>query len=96
MRFMAQRAADRFGPIAEALGVGFNEADSRVSALACAERIDAFIARLGVARRLRDVGVPADELGEVAGVVHGIMEGAHALDTPAAREEIEALLRAAY
>ena len=93
---MAQRAPDRFRPIAEALGVGVIEADTRASAVACADRIESFISRLGVARRLRDVGVPLDEIGAVADVVHRTMEGAHAVDGAVTREEIVALLTAAY
>jgi hypothetical protein len=37
----------------------------------------ALIASLDVPQRLRDVGVPASGLGDVARVVHGLMDGPH-------------------
>ena len=96
MRFMAQRAPARFQSIAGALGVDFVEAEAKRSAQACADRIESFVAALGLPQRLRDVGVPIAQIGEVAVVVHGIMEGAHAVDGIVTCAEIEALLMAAY
>jgi alcohol dehydrogenase len=78
MRFMAGLAAERFRPIAEGFGVAFDPADPKRAALACADRAAAFIAQFDVPQRLRDVGVPRDELAEVAGVVHDVMDAAHA------------------
>lgn len=96
MRFMAQLAPDRFGPIAAACGVTFDTAAPGPAALACADHVARFIAGLGLPTRLRDVGVPAEEIGEVAGVVHGIMEDAGIVGRHVSRAELTALLTRAY
>src|SRR5262249_19394093 len=54
MRFMADRAPERFGPIAAGLGLPFDVDRPRDSARACADRVAAFIAQFDVPRRLRD------------------------------------------
>lgn len=96
MRFMADLAPERFAPIASACGVSPAQAGPRETALACADRIAAFIAELGLPTRLRDVGVPASEIGAVAAVVHGLMEDAGIVGRPVARNEIERLLMNAF
>jgi len=96
MRFMAALAPDRFGPIAAACGVPFDAAAPGSAALACADHVARFVARLGLPTRLRDVGVPSDELDDVAGVVHGIMEDAGIVGTHVSRAELTALLTRAY
>jgi alcohol dehydrogenase len=96
MRFMADVAPERFGPIAEGLGVPFDAAAPRPSALACADRVAAFIAQFGVPMRLRDAGVLRDESGDIAGVVHEAMERAQVVGRPLALAELTALLSAAY
>jgi alcohol dehydrogenase class IV len=96
MRFMADLAPERFAPIAAACAVPFDAANPRASALACADRLASFIASLGVPTRLRDVGVPEAELGQVAAVVHGIMEDAAIVGRPVELSELEGLLRKAF
>jgi alcohol dehydrogenase class IV len=96
MRFMAEIAADRFGPIAAGLGIPFDAAAPRHAALACADRIERFIAGFNMPMRLRDTGVPETELGDVANIVHGAMERAGVADRPISREEIRGVLQRAY
>jgi alcohol dehydrogenase len=96
MRFMAALAPERFRPIAEGFGVAFDPAEPRRAALACADHAAAFIAQFDVPQRLRDVGVPRDELGEVAGVVHDVMDAAHVVDRLVTKDDIVTLLTNAY
>jgi alcohol dehydrogenase len=96
MRFMAGLAPERFKPIAEGFGVAFDHADSTHAALACADRVAAFIAQFDVPQRLRDVGVPRDELAEVAAVVHDVMDAAHVVDRLVTKDDIVTLLTNAY
>ncbi|MGP8188094.1 MAG: iron-containing alcohol dehydrogenase, partial [Terracidiphilus sp.] len=69
MRFMADVAPERFGPIAEGLGVRFDERNARTAAMECAERMAKFIAQFEVPHRLRDAGVPREEIGTIAATV---------------------------
>jgi len=96
MRFMADLASERFRPIAEGFGVAFDPADPRRAALACADRAAAFIAQFDVPQRLRDVGVPRDELAEVAAIVHDVMDAAHVVDRLVTTDDIVTLLTNAY
>jgi len=96
MRFMADRVPERFGPIAAGLGLPFDVDRPRDSALACAERVAAFIAQFDVPRRLRDVHVPQAEAADIAVVVRDAMEEAGALSQAITTEEIAAVLAAAY
>jgi alcohol dehydrogenase len=96
VRFMAHVAPDRFGPIAEGLGVPFDERAPLASALSCADRARDFIARLELPSRLRDVNVPAAELGDIAAVVHEALEEAGAVDRAVSREELLAVLADAF
>jgi alcohol dehydrogenase class IV len=96
MRFMAGFAADRFRPIAEGFGVPFDTAEPTRAALACADRAATFIAQFDVPQRLRDVGVPQDELAEVADVVHEVMDAAHVVDRPVTKDDLVRLLTNAY
>jgi maleylacetate reductase len=96
MRFMADLAPERFRPIAEGFGVAFDAAEPRRAALACADRAAAFIAQFDVPQRLRDVGVPRDELGEVAAIVHDVMDAAHVVDRLITKDDIVTLLTNAY
>jgi alcohol dehydrogenase len=96
MRFMAGLAPERFKPIAEGFGVAFDHADATHAALACADRAAAFIAQFDVPQRLRDVGVPRDELAEVAAIVHDVMDAAHVVDRLVTKEDIVRLLINAY
>ena len=96
MRFMARLAPERFAPIAAACGVPFDAARPNAGALACADRIEAFIGQLGLPTRLRDVGVPAGEIADVAAIVHGHMQAAGIVGRPIAVEEVDGLLRMAF
>jgi alcohol dehydrogenase len=96
MRFMADVAPERFGPIAEGLGLAFDREDPRPSALACANRVAEFIAQFGMPTRLRDVDVPRHEAVDIAGVVHAAMESAQVIGRPLAVAELTSLLSAAY
>ena len=96
MRFMARLAPERFAPIAAACGVPFEPGAASAGASACADRIAGFIAQLGLPMRLRDAGVPPEEIGQVAVVVHGLMEDAGIVGRPVALQEIEVLLQEAF
>jgi alcohol dehydrogenase len=95
MRFMADRVPERFRPIAEGFGLEFDEAHPKTTAMACADRMASFIAQFDVPHRLRDAKVPADEIGDVAGIVHGIMDSAHVVDGAVTRGQLESLLAGA-
>ena len=96
MRFMADIAAQRFGPIAEGLGVKFDPAHARPAALECADRVQRFIAQFDVPHTLKEAGVKHNEIPEIAEPVHSEIEHAKVVDRPVNREEIVALLEAAY
>jgi alcohol dehydrogenase class IV len=96
MRFMARRAPERFAPIAEQFNVPFDAANARDAALACADRMARFIAQFRLPQRLTEVQVPREAIGEVASLVHGHLHIAHAGDSPANREQVEAVLAAAF
>ena len=96
MRFMADLAPERFRPIAEGFGVAFNPTEPRRAALACADGAAAFMAQFDVPQRLRDVGVPRDELAEVAAIVHDVMDAAHVVDRLVTTDDLVTLLTNAY
>jgi alcohol dehydrogenase len=96
MRFMAELAPERFRPIAEGFDVPFDGGDPKRAALACADRAAAFIAQFDLPQRLRDVRVPADELPQVADVVHEVMDAAHVVDRPVTKADLVTLLTNAY
>jgi alcohol dehydrogenase len=96
MRFMADIAPQRFGPIAEGLGVKFDLGSARAGALECADRVQQFIAQFDVPHTLKDAGVKRNEIAEIAAPVHSEIEHAKVVDRPVNREEIVALLESAY
>jgi alcohol dehydrogenase len=96
MRFMAARAPDRFAPIAQAFEVPFDARHATPGALECADRMARFIAQFELPQRLRDVHVPSAEIPDVAGIVSGILETAHAGEAPVTSEQVTSLLTAAY
>ena len=96
MRFMADVAPERFGPIAEGLGVRFDERNPRAAAMECAERMAKFIAQFEVPHRLRDAGVPREEIGTIAATVLDEVERASTVGRPVTRENLVQLLEAAY
>jgi len=96
MRFMAGIAPERFGPIAEGLGVRFNLSNPRPGALECADRVARFIAQFDVPRSLKDAGVPHNEIDQIAAPVLDEVERSKVVDRPVTREDIVSLLEAAY
>jgi alcohol dehydrogenase len=96
MRFMAEAAPFRFESVARGLGVPFNRQDPTASALECADRTAAFIARFQLPVRLRDAGVTTDELPAVAHLVAGLMEQAAVVPRRVTPADVETLLARAY
>ena len=96
MRFMADVAPERFGPIADGLGVAFDPEAPRQSARACASRVAEFIARFDVPVRLRDAAVPEHEAVDIVAVVHDAMERADVVGRPLGVDELASLMSAAY
>jgi alcohol dehydrogenase class IV len=96
MRAIAERAPERFQPIAAALGVPFDRADPRIGARACADAVAALVTRLGLPARLRDVGVPADGLDGVADVVFDVMSQHPRAGCALARADVAGVLTAAF
>lgn len=96
MRFMAGIAPERFGPIAEGMGVRFDLAAARKAALECADRVGDFIGHFGLPHTLSQAGVKREELPEIADTVLAEVEHSKVVDRPVTRKEIIALLEAAY
>jgi len=96
MRFMAEMAPQRFGPIANGYGIPFDAANPMPAALACADRTAKFIGQFDVARTLRDAGAPKNEVAEIAGTIEHHFARMNVVDRPVTRAEILALLDAAY
>ncbi len=96
MRFMAEVAADRFGPIAEGFGVRFDVRSPRSAALECADRAAKFIGEFEVPTRLRDVGVPREEISRIAGTVLEEVKRANTVGVDVTLEQLIAILDAAY
>jgi alcohol dehydrogenase len=96
MRFMADVAADRFGPIAEGFGVRFDAQNPRSAALECADRTAKFIGKFEVPMRLRDVGVPREEISRIAGTVLEEVKRANTVGADVTQEQLVRILEAAY
>jgi maleylacetate reductase len=96
MRFMAEIAADRFGPIAEGYGIPFDPSNPKTAALQCAGRTAEFIAQFDVPRTLHDAGVPRDEIGSIVPPIVHELERNGVVDRPMTDKEVLALLEAAY
>ena len=96
MRFMADIAPGRFAPIAEGLGVAFSVATARNAALTCADRVAQFVKQFDVPHSLKEAGVPHGEITEIAATVLHEVEHSKVVDRAVTREEIVALLEAAY
>jgi alcohol dehydrogenase len=96
MRFMAEIAAERFGPVAEGYGIPFDSSNPKPAALECADRTEEFIAQFDVPKRLRDAGVPREEIGSIVKPI--VQELAHngVVDRPMTEQEVLALLEACY
>ena len=96
MRFMAGIAPERFGPIAEGLGVPFDASNPRPGALECADRVASFVAQFDVPQSLKDAGVPHDEIEQIVAPVLSELEHSQVVDRPVTRADIVSLLEAAY
>jgi maleylacetate reductase len=96
MRFMADIAPQRFGPIAAGLDLPFDPAKSKAAALACADKVEKFIAQFDVPHTLKDVGVPRGELDQIVPTVAHELERSGTMDRTATQKEIASLLQAAY
>lgn len=96
MRFMAEIAAQRFGPVAEGFGIPFDRANPKPAALECADRTEKFIAQFDVPKRLRDVGVPREEIGSIVGPITHELEHMGVVDRTMTEQEVQALLEACY
>src|SRR5208282_3895669 len=96
MRFMAGVAADRFGPIADGFGVRFDAHSPRSAAVECADRAARFIGKFEVPTRLRDVGVPREEISRIAGTVLEEVKRANTVGADVTLEQLVGILDAAY
>ena len=96
MRFMADVAADRFAPIADGFDVRFDASNPRSSALECADRAARFIGKFEVPTRLRDVGVPREEISRIAGTVLEEVKRANTVGVEVTQEQLVGILDAAY
>ncbi|HTC34685.1 MAG TPA: iron-containing alcohol dehydrogenase [Bryobacteraceae bacterium] len=96
MRFMAEIAAERFGPVAEGYGIPFDRSNPKPAALQCADRTEEFIAQFDVPKRLRDAGVPRDEIGSIVGPITHELAHMGVVDRPMTEQEVLALLEACY
>ncbi len=96
MRFMAELAAVRFGPIAEGFGIPFDPAHPKPAALACADKTAEFIERFDVPRTLKAAGVPREELSQIVEPITHELEKMGVTDRPLTRGEVLALLEASY
>jgi maleylacetate reductase len=96
MRFMANIAPERFGPIAEGYKIPFDAGNPKAAALACADRTEQFIAQFDVPKTLKEAKVPREEIGEiVAPIVHELERNA-VVDRPVSAAEVLGLLEAVY
>jgi alcohol dehydrogenase class IV len=96
MRFMAEIAAERFGPVAEGYGIPFDPSNPKPAALKCADRTEEFIAQFDVPKRLRDAGVPHAEIREIVGPITHELTHMGVVDRPMTEQEVFALLEACY
>jgi maleylacetate reductase len=96
MRVMADLAADRFGPVAEGYGIPFDPTNPKPAALQCADRTEEFIAQFDVPKRLRDAGVPRDELGSIVGPITHELAHMGVVDRPLTEPEVLKLLESCY
>jgi alcohol dehydrogenase class IV len=96
MRFMAGVAPERFGAIAQGFGLRFEAGNPAAGAMECAERAAAFIQQFEVPTRLRDVGVPHQELGRIAATVLAEVAASNVVGREITERELVALLEAAY
>ena len=96
MRFMAEIAPERFGPIAEGLRLRFDAQSPKLAALECADRVAQFIRKFEVPNRLRDVGVAREEIGSIAQTVLEEVKRSDTVGRDVTTEDLLRILDAAY
>jgi alcohol dehydrogenase class IV len=96
MRLMAEIAPERFGPIAEGLGLRFDTANPKAAAKECADRVAKFISQFEVPNRLRDVGVPREEIGSIAETVLEEVKRSNTVGRDITTGDLLKILEAAY
>ncbi len=96
MRFMANIAPQRFGPVAEGFGIAFDPENPKPAALACADRTEEFIAQFDVPKTLKAAGVPRNEIREIVGPITHELEHNGVVDRPLTEAEVQALLESCY
>ena len=96
MRFMAAVAPERFGPIAQGFGLRFDAGNPKMAAQECADRVAKFIARFEVPNRLRDVGVPREEIGSIADTVLEEVKRSNTVGREVTIANLLEILEAAY
>jgi len=96
MRFMAEIAPERFGPIAEGFRAPFDPANPKAGALACAERTAKFIAQFDVPHSLKKAGVPRGEIEQIVPTVLHELEKSGVVGRAVTRDEVLGLLETSY
>ena len=96
MRFVAGVAPQRFEYIAEGLGIPFDPRRPAPGAMACADRVAAFIAGFDVPHTLKAAGVGHNELRGVAEAVRHEIERFEVVERTVSLDDVMQLLEAAY
>jgi alcohol dehydrogenase len=96
MRFMANIAPQRFGPVAEGFGIAFDPANPKPAALACADKTEQFIAQFDVPKTLKAAGVPREEIGSIVKPIVHELEHNGVVDRPLSEAEVLGLLESCY
>jgi alcohol dehydrogenase len=96
MRFMADIAPQRFGPVAEGFGIEFDSENPKPAALECADRTEQFIAQFDVPKTLKEAGVPRNEIGSIVKPIVHELEHMGVVDRPLTEAEVQALLESCY
>jgi alcohol dehydrogenase len=96
MRFVAGISPERFAAIADGLGVPFDDAAPTAGALACAQRVADFVARLPVPRTLKEAGVSHNELSMICEAVRHEIARFEIAARPITADDVMGLIEAAY
>jgi len=96
MRFMANIAPQRFGPVAEGFGIAFDPENPKPAALACADRTEQFIAQFDVPKTLKAAGVPRGEIKDIVKPITHELEHNGVVDRPLTEAEVQELLESCY
>jgi maleylacetate reductase len=96
MRFMANIAPQRFGPVAEGFGIAFDPENPKPAAMECADRTEQFIAQFDVPKTLKAAGVPRAEIQSIVKPIAHELEHMGVVDRPLTEAEVQALLESCY